>query len=136
MLDAGFAERARRMADAYTAGTYLGSSAIDMSLWDKVIFICTANYLEAIPGPLRDRILAFLEDDFGLEGFRENIEVLEMCDLDACVRAVTEAEWKAVQQVWDYLETYRPLIAARERRLYGKEPAWVDPQPRTDLLDG
>jgi len=29
-------------------------------------------------GPLRDRILRFLEEEFGLEGFRENIEVLEM----------------------------------------------------------
>jgi phytoene desaturase len=32
----------------------------------------------AAAGPFRDRILAFLENEFGLEAFRENIEVLEM----------------------------------------------------------
>lgn len=31
-----------------------------------------------VAGSLRDRLLAFLEKDFGLEGFRSNIEVLEM----------------------------------------------------------
>lgn len=34
-----------------------------------------------------------------------------------------------MQAVWDHFESYRPQIAAKERRIYGKEPAWVDPQP-------
>jgi phytoene desaturase len=29
-------------------------------------------------GPLRDRLLAFLEEDFGLTGLRQNLDVLEM----------------------------------------------------------
>lgn len=39
------------------------------------------------------------------------------------------ADWQAVQQVWDFFESYRPLIAAKERRVLGKEPNWVEPTP-------
>lgn len=38
---------------------------------------------------------------------------------------------KFVQSVWDYLETFRPDIAARERRTTGLEPAWVEARPVT-----
>lgn len=41
---------------------------------------------------------------------------------------LTGAEWMAVQQVWDHFESYRPLIAAKEKRVYGKEPDWVEPR--------
>jgi hypothetical protein len=42
---------------------------------------------------------------------------------------LTAADWQFVQGVWDFLESYRPLVAAKERRVYGKEPNWVEPQP-------
>lgn len=42
---------------------------------------------------------------------------------------LTAAEWHVVQAVWDHFESYKPLIGAKERRVYGKEPAWVDPLP-------
>ncbi len=45
------------------------------------------------------------------------------------LQSLTEEEWNLVQQVWDYFETYRPEIAAKERELYGKEPNWVEPKP-------
>jgi len=32
---------------------------------------------QTMAGPFRDRILSFLEEEFGLEDFRKNIEVLE-----------------------------------------------------------
>lgn len=38
---------------------------------------------------------------------------------------------KFVQSVWDYLETFRPDIAARERRATGVEPEWVEAKPVT-----
>jgi hypothetical protein len=34
-------------------------------------------------------------------------------------------EWLAVQKVWDHFETYRPLIAEKEKRVTGKEPEWI-----------
>ncbi len=43
--------------------------------------------------------------------------------------SLTKTEWDAVQQIWDHFESYRPQIAAKERRVYGKEPDWVDPTP-------
>ena len=44
------------------------------------------------------------------------------------LQSLTSTEWRAVQAVWDHFESYRPLIAAKERRVYGKEPDWVAPQ--------
>lgn len=44
---------------------------------------------------------------------------------------LTAADWATVQAVWDHFESYRPLIAAKERRVYGKEPNWVEPKPMT-----
>lgn len=34
-----------------------------------------------------------------------------------------------VQAIWDYFETFRPEIAAKERRVNGVEPQWVAPTP-------
>ena len=45
------------------------------------------------------------------------------------LKTLTREEWTAVQAIWDHFETYRPLIAAKERRVYGKEPNWVEPTP-------
>ena len=43
--------------------------------------------------------------------------------------ALTAQEWQAVQGVWDLLESYRPQIAALERRMTGVEPEWVAARP-------
>jgi hypothetical protein len=45
------------------------------------------------------------------------------------LQSLTDDELNTVQQIWDYFEKYRPMIGQKERRLYGKEPAWVEPQP-------
>ena len=42
---------------------------------------------------------------------------------------LTAEEWQAVQGVWDLLESYRPQIAALERRMTGVEPEWVAARP-------
>jgi hypothetical protein len=47
------------------------------------------------------------------------------------LESLTSQEWEAVQAIWDWLERYRPMIAEKERRLYGKEPQWVEPVPFT-----
>lgn len=44
---------------------------------------------------------------------------------------LTAADWTFVQNVWDYFESYRPMIAEKERRVYGKEPNWIEAQPLT-----
>lgn len=45
------------------------------------------------------------------------------------LQTLTAQEWATVQAVWDHFESYRPQIAAKERRVYGKEPEWVDARP-------
>jgi hypothetical protein len=41
---------------------------------------------------------------------------------------LSASDWQFVQSVWDFFESYRPQIAAKERRVMGKEPNWVEPQ--------
>ena len=54
-----------------------------------------------------------------------------MAQLTPVLQSLTAQEWAAVQAVWDHFESYRPQIAEKERRVYGKEPEWVAPQPFT-----
>lgn len=54
-----------------------------------------------------------------------------MAQLTPVLQSLTSQEWAAVQAVWDHFESYRPQIAEKERRVYGKEPEWVAPQPFT-----
>lgn len=48
--------------------------------------------------------------------------------LQPVLDSLTKQEWDFVQGVWDFFEGYRPLVAAKERRVYGTEPDWVQPQ--------
>jgi hypothetical protein len=52
-----------------------------------------------------------------------------MQQLQPVLDTVTAEEWKAVQAVWDQFESYRPMIAAKERRVSGKEPDWIEATP-------
>lgn len=45
------------------------------------------------------------------------------------LESLTAADWTFVQGVWDFFESYRPEIGAKEKRIYGKEPEWIDPAP-------
>lgn len=45
------------------------------------------------------------------------------------LESLTAQEWAAVQAIWDHFESYRPEIGAKERRVYGKEPSWIDATP-------
>lgn len=49
--------------------------------------------------------------------------------VSAVLDTLTKEEWDFVQGVWDHFETYRPEIAAKQRRVFGFEPEWVEPQP-------
>lgn len=54
-----------------------------------------------------------------------------MDQLTPVLQSLTAPEWRAVQAVWDHFENYRPRIAAKERRVYGREPDWVEPRSFT-----
>jgi hypothetical protein len=51
--------------------------------------------------------------------------------LQPLLDSITPQEADFIQSVWDFFESYRPEIGAKERRIYGKEPEWVEPTPIT-----
>ena len=70
--------------------------------------------------------------NWGNEGNRQRLlggENWQAEDLEPLLAELTAADWHAVQQIWDYFETFRPAIAAKERRVNGIEPQWVAPTP-------
>ena len=45
-------------------------------------------------------------------------------------KSLTADDWRAVQMIWDLFEEYRPLIAEKEKRIYGVEPEWIEVKER------
>lgn len=45
------------------------------------------------------------------------------------VDSLTKEETVFIQNVWNLFDSFRPQIAAKERRIYGKEPEWVEATP-------
>lgn len=52
-------------------------------------------------------------------------------DAQAVLDTLTREDWNFVQSIWDYVASFKPLVAEQERRLTGKEPKWVEPAPFT-----
>ncbi|MDD3884562.1 MAG: hypothetical protein PHW66_06455 [Gallionella sp.] len=72
--------------------------------------------------------------NWGNEGNRQRLmdgRNWSIYNLQPVLDSLTAEEWKFVQDVWDFFEGYRPEIGAKERRIYGKEPNWVEPTPFT-----
>ena len=51
-----------------------------------------------------------------------------MEQLQAILAPLDKRDWDFVQSVWDYLDTFRPAMEAREKRLTGVAPEWVEPR--------
>jgi hypothetical protein len=51
--------------------------------------------------------------------------------VNAILRTLSPAELKFVNEVWEFLDSYWPEIAAKEKRLTGVEPEKVEAQPFT-----
>lgn len=70
--------------------------------------------------------------NMGNEGNRQRLvdgEGWTLASIKPVLDTLTAAEWRAVQAVWEHFGSYRPQIAAKEKRVYGKEPNWVEPMP-------
>lgn len=63
--------------------------------------------------------------DGGLSGHRQ----LSQGEAQKIIESLTKQDWDFVQSVWDYLATFRPLIAKQERALTGVEPEWIPAAP-------
>lgn len=49
--------------------------------------------------------------------------------VEAVLATLDERDAKFIQSVWDYINTFRDDIAAREKRATGVEPKWVEASP-------
>lgn len=70
--------------------------------------------------------------NMGNEVNRERVmsgEKLAPDQLESILNTLTKEDWNFVQGVWDYFDTFRPQIAAKERRITGTEPEWVEASP-------
>lgn len=47
--------------------------------------------------------------------------------LDTVLSSLDASDWAVAQGVWDFFESYRPEIAAKQMRVYGKQPEWIEP---------
>lgn len=52
-----------------------------------------------------------------------------MAQIQPVLQSLSSQEWQAVQAIWDHFESYRPLIAEKERRVTGVEPQWIPARP-------
>ncbi|MDO4775819.1 MAG: hypothetical protein Q4A06_00035 [Cardiobacteriaceae bacterium] len=72
--------------------------------------------------------------NWGNDGNRQRLldgEGWTEADIAPLLARLTKAEWLAVQQVWNYIGSFKDDIAAKERRVHGKEPDWVQASPFT-----
>jgi len=49
--------------------------------------------------------------------------------VEAVKRILSKRDWDFVQSVWDYIDSYKEQIAARDKRVRGIEPKWVEAKP-------
>lgn len=65
-----------------------------------------------------------IDGERGEFGYRWSME-----QLNEVKASLTKEQMDAVQAIWDLFESYRPMIAEKERRVSGAEPEWVEPIP-------
>lgn len=49
--------------------------------------------------------------------------------LQAIMDSLTEADWRAVEAVWQLFESFKTAIGEKEMRVYGVEPKWIKYEP-------
>ena len=91
-------------------------------------------YFESIGKSLNREQRIAIALNMGNEGNTQRLlggEGWTLAQIQPILQSLTSTEWQAVQAVWDHFESYREQIAAKEKRVYGKEPQWVEPRPFT-----
>ena len=49
--------------------------------------------------------------------------------LQAIMDSLTEADWRAVEAVWQLFESFKTAIGEKEMRVYGVQPEWIKYEP-------
>ena len=70
--------------------------------------------------------------NWGNEGNRQRLldgRNWDLAKIQPVLDSLSKQDWDFVQAIWDMFESMRPEIGAKERRLFGKEPEWVQAAP-------
>lgn len=76
----------------------------------------------------REQVLAIALNT-GNEGNLQRLlggEGWSLQQLQPVLATLSPQDWQTVQQVWDYFESFKPEIGAKEQRVQGKQPQWVE----------
>ena len=99
------------------------------------------RYWESVQQSLTYEEIVVMALNFGNESnisrltLNNNLSEAQLRSLFA--EALSEADWQAVQNVWTYLDSWRPKVGAQMKRIEGKEPDWIVPMPfEIQTLDG
>lgn len=88
------------------------------------------TYFPSVKRSFNKESVVAIAANWGNDGNRQRLLDGEGWTVDQVMpilQTLTADEWRSVQQLWDYFESYRPKIAEKERRVYGKEPNWIEP---------
>lgn len=90
------------------------------------------TFIPAIGDSLTKEARLLVALNWGNEANRQRVmdgDNWSLQQVDAVLASLTAQDWQFVQNVWDYIDSYWPEIAAKERRVTGIEPDKVAPAP-------
>lgn len=125
-------------------GRMLGEAATKLqAIFDEIPaqrrkdYFDTKQRIPGIPIRLKGSAIFSMALNWGNAGNREALvsstvdgrNVWTPGQIEAALKTLTAAEWRAVQKIWDLLDSYYPLIAELERASVGVAPKRVEATP-------
>jgi hypothetical protein len=90
------------------------------------------NFFESVKKSFTREEIISMALNMGNEGNIQRMlggEGWSLNQIQPILATLTESDWNAVQAIWDHFESYKPLISAKQMRVYGKDLDYVDPMP-------
>ena len=118
-------EKATKALHGLVEGAFPGAEKF--KLYEKVEVPAVGRSMSRM-----ERIMVAM--NYGNEGNRQRIlegEGWNETQAQAVIDTLAKADLDFVQGVFDYFETFRPAIAAKQKRITGLEPTWVEATPIT-----
>lgn len=116
-------EQATKALHALVEAAFPGRAKF--TLYEKVAIPAVGRSLSRM-----ERIMVAM--NYGNEGNKERIlegEGWTEAQAQAVIDSLEKRDLEFVQGVFDYFETFRPAIAAKQKRITGLEPTWVEATP-------
>jgi hypothetical protein len=128
--DAAVWERGRKVAEGKRLWDIVTAhySPAEIARWSSTRFI------PAIGEELTNEARIAVALNWGNQGNRDRLladprRQWKLAQIEAILDTLEERDWQFVQAIWDFNESFRDEIAAKQRRVTGVEPTWVDAVP-------